>query len=132
MATLATTKPKFYYAVARGYEVGIFDSWAQTHSVVNGYSGAVFKKFGVYEDAEFFLIQYSMQELKLGAQPSPKKTLQTLKPLTPSRPSLVVKTTPQICPDCERLQQEVKMMKMEMDFLKSTMIEIQTHLYSKD
>lgn len=44
-----------FYAVKKGYNVGIYNTWAECQREVNGYSGAIYKSFGSYEEAENFL-----------------------------------------------------------------------------
>lgn len=44
-----------YYSVHKGTVPGIYNNWNECKSVVNGYKGAVFKKFTDYEEAENFL-----------------------------------------------------------------------------
>lgn len=34
---------KFYYAVAKGYETGIYNTWAECSNMVDGFSGAKYK-----------------------------------------------------------------------------------------
>lgn len=46
---------KSFYAVRQGYKVGIYDNWTQCHAQVNGYKGAIYKKFKTYQQAEAFL-----------------------------------------------------------------------------
>lgn len=47
------------YAVAKGRQVGIYDNWADCKDAVNGYSGAVFKKFDSTAEAQLFINQRS-------------------------------------------------------------------------
>lgn len=44
-----------YYAVNHGRERGIFDTWAEAEKQVKGFSGAKFKSFSSYEEAESYL-----------------------------------------------------------------------------
>lgn len=44
-----------YYAVKRGYQVGVFTNWDDCKRQVNGYSGAVFKSFKTREEAIQFV-----------------------------------------------------------------------------
>lgn len=48
-------KKTTYYAIRKGRTVGIFTDWGETFELVNGYSGAEFKKFSVLSDAEEYL-----------------------------------------------------------------------------
>lgn len=43
------------YAVAKGHTTGIVSTWEECKSRIDGYKGAVFKKFACDEDAEAFL-----------------------------------------------------------------------------
>lgn len=44
-----------YYAVANGYQMGIFNTWEETKPLVNGYSGAKYKSFKTLEEAQNYL-----------------------------------------------------------------------------
>jgi ribonuclease HI len=44
-----------YYAVANGRTIGIFTNWDDCSNSVNGYPNALYKKFGIKEDAEYFI-----------------------------------------------------------------------------
>ncbi len=44
-----------YYAVANGYQTGIFRTWEETKPLVNGYSGAKYKSFKTLEEAQQYL-----------------------------------------------------------------------------
>lgn len=46
---------KYYYAVRKGRNIGIYDSWAECEENVKGYSGAEYKKFSSYEEALNFI-----------------------------------------------------------------------------
>ena len=46
---------KKYYAVRRGREPGIYETWEACRAQVQGYSGAVYKSFGSRTDAELFI-----------------------------------------------------------------------------
>lgn len=41
-----------FYAVRKGRKAGVYESWAETKEQVDGFPGAVFKKFESYNDAE--------------------------------------------------------------------------------
>ena len=45
-----------YYAVANGKEIGIFLSWDDCKKSINGFKGAIYKKFDTKDDADMFLI----------------------------------------------------------------------------
>ena len=44
-----------YYAVAKGREIGIFDSWKRVKPLVEGYSGAKYKSFQTLSKAQNYL-----------------------------------------------------------------------------
>ena len=48
-------KKIIYYAIRKGRMTGIFTDWGKIFKLVNGYSGAEFKKFSVLSDAEEFM-----------------------------------------------------------------------------
>jgi ribonuclease HI len=52
-----TSKPSTgkVYAVARGKQVGIFNTWAETEPLVKGYVGAKYKSFPSMDEAKAFL-----------------------------------------------------------------------------
>lgn len=43
-----------FYGVRKGYSQGVFESWEEAKEQVNGFPGAVFKKFSSYDEAEDF------------------------------------------------------------------------------
>lgn len=45
-----------YYAVKKGKETGIFQTWEECKRQVEGYSGAVYKSFGTEEEAKAYLL----------------------------------------------------------------------------
>ncbi len=45
-----------YYAVKKGRETGIFESWEECQKQINGFSGAEFKKFNNLNQAEQYLL----------------------------------------------------------------------------
>ncbi|CCW61121.1 unnamed protein product [Phytomonas sp. EM1] len=50
---------KKYYAVAKGYQRGIYATWAECYKQVHGYSGARFKGFKTLEEAKIFFEESS-------------------------------------------------------------------------
>lgn len=48
-----------YYAIAKGVNIGIFNTWEDCKANTNGYSGAIFKKFSIKE-AENFLLDFDI------------------------------------------------------------------------
>lgn len=51
-----------FYAVANGRTVGVFTNWTDCKHSVQGFSGAVFKKFDTKIDAEAFIASKSLDE----------------------------------------------------------------------
>ena len=45
-----------FYAIAKGKNIGIFNSWNECKSNTDGYRGAIFKKFYTKEEAEKFIL----------------------------------------------------------------------------
>jgi hypothetical protein len=54
----------WWYSVAKGKggASGIYDSWAEASVMVNGISGAIYRKFREYEDAWDFVQKYLLQQ----------------------------------------------------------------------
>ena len=46
---------KKYYAVKKGYQTGIFDTWAQCQKQTQGFKGALFKSFATLKEAQDYL-----------------------------------------------------------------------------
>lgn len=46
---------KFFYAVRKGQSPGVYNTWEECKAEVQGYSGAVYKKFPSYEEALLFV-----------------------------------------------------------------------------
>ncbi|BAK81094.1 ribonuclease HI [Candidatus Arthromitus sp. SFB-rat-Yit] len=46
---------KKFYAIKKGYKIGIFESWDECKKNIDGYSGAVYKSFKTLDEAEKFL-----------------------------------------------------------------------------
>ena len=44
-----------YYAVVCGVKPGVYTDWPTTQSMINGYSGAIFKSFSTKAEAENFI-----------------------------------------------------------------------------
>nr|1QHK_A Chain A, PROTEIN (RIBONUCLEASE HI) [Saccharomyces cerevisiae] len=44
-----------FYAVRKGRETGIYNTWNECKNQVDGYGGAIYKKFNSYEQAKSFL-----------------------------------------------------------------------------
>ena len=60
-------KKKKYYAVRKGIETGLFDTWTECEQDVKGYSGAEFKSFGSLEDAKAWLGEAGVEPSGHGA-----------------------------------------------------------------
>lgn len=52
-----------FYAVAKGRARGIFSSWAECKALVDGYGGAIYKKFTTHEEAATFISNNSVLEI---------------------------------------------------------------------
>jgi len=48
-------KDKKYYAVKKGFNIGIYETWVECQENINGYPGAIYQSFFSKEDAETFL-----------------------------------------------------------------------------
>ena len=48
-----------FYAVARGTQTGIFNSWAECKANTDGFKGARFKKFNTKEEADKFISEHT-------------------------------------------------------------------------
>jgi ribonuclease HI len=66
---------KYFYAVRRGHEPGIFSNWPDTQRSVSGFSGAEHKKFTTQEEAERWIDVKRTNDTatELSSQPTPKK-----------------------------------------------------------
>lgn len=47
--------PKKFYAVKTGRKPGIYETWAECQTQINGFSGAVYKSFASREEAQAFV-----------------------------------------------------------------------------
>ena len=54
---------KYYYAVKKGKNTGIYETWKECEAQVRGYSGAEYKKFSTYEEALNF-IEHKEESIK--------------------------------------------------------------------
>ena len=61
---------KKYYAVKNKREIGIFDNWTDCNKQINGFSGAIYKSFKKYEDAEEYFKAEHKQKVKDGISQS--------------------------------------------------------------
>lgn len=46
---------KKFYAVKKGFKIGIFENWDDCKKQINGFSGAVYKSFKTFSEAQNFL-----------------------------------------------------------------------------
>ena len=60
---------KKYYAVKKGKEIGIFEDWNYCKSLVQGFSGAVYKGFDSLEEAKNYMSGGSGEEYGSGVLP---------------------------------------------------------------
>jgi ribonuclease HI len=81
-----------YYAVHKGYDVGIFHTWGSAERVIKGYSGAVFKKFSNIEDAEYFVKYGEIKPKGIHTLVCTDATVKQ-KPIRNSLSKLMLKTT---------------------------------------
>lgn len=54
--------PKYFYAVRKGRNIGIYDTWSECEENVKGYKGAEYKKFLSYEEALNFIKNSNKEE----------------------------------------------------------------------
>eukprot|EP00978_Attheya_sp_CCMP212_P010871 scaffold26424_cov41-Attheya_sp.AAC.1 len=57
--------PKIYYAVAIGRKPGIYQSWGECHTQVNGFSGNLYQGFPSFEEAYNFYITHPARDSDL-------------------------------------------------------------------
>lgn len=55
---------KKVYAVKKGYQTGLFDTWAECEKQVKGFPGALFKGFTTKEEALQYLDETTIKEVK--------------------------------------------------------------------
>jgi len=62
---------EYYYVVKKGFKTGIFKTWGECKTAVDGFSGPIFKKFESYPEAsEFFKSEIVESKFKtLNAEP---------------------------------------------------------------
>mgnify|MGYP000341777644 FL=1 len=53
-----------FYAVAKGYDTGVFLNWNECNNSVKGFKGAVYKKFDTKQDAENFISSINNTKIK--------------------------------------------------------------------
>ncbi|KAI7903076.1 Caulimovirus viroplasmin-domain-containing protein, partial [Cokeromyces recurvatus] len=57
-----------FYAVRQGRQPGIYSTWTECQANVQGFSGAVYKKFNTYEEAQSFCASGSISSSTLSQQ----------------------------------------------------------------
>ena len=57
-----------YYAVARGRQTGIYDTWSECQAQTSGFSGAIFKSFGTREEAQAFINGKSVSAVRTSSR----------------------------------------------------------------
>jgi hypothetical protein len=62
VTTKSPVKMRQYYAVARGREPGVYTEWGQAGRQVNGFSGALHKKFSTRAEAQRFVDKYKVNK----------------------------------------------------------------------
>lgn len=63
---------RYWYAVAKGRETGVFDTWQEAKKHVEGLFSASFKKFPSREEAEAFVRRYAQSTSTSGSDPDPQ------------------------------------------------------------
>lgn len=58
------SKGKRYYAVARGFHPGIYNSWKKCKQEIDGFGGARFKGFSSLEEAQSFIDDFNNRQYK--------------------------------------------------------------------
>jgi len=54
-----------YYSVHKGFTTGIYLTWEECKKNINGFSGAIYKKFSNKEDAKYFLSYGKIKEKQI-------------------------------------------------------------------
>jgi hypothetical protein len=68
---------KRVHAVARGFKIGLFGSWADTEPLVKGYKGAQHKGFATWQEAVFWLFKYGVHRSEWPVPPDPEAAADT-------------------------------------------------------
>eukprot|EP00978_Attheya_sp_CCMP212_P024698 scaffold78028_cov22-Attheya_sp.AAC.1 len=68
--------PKVYYAVAIGRKPGVYQSWGECHTQVNGFSGNLYQGFPSFEEAYNFFITHPARDSDLLKGTAPPSLLQ--------------------------------------------------------
>lgn len=81
---------KKYYAIRRGRNTGVYETWAECEKQISGFPNARFKNFGTRSTAESFLFVIPPllpSPPRPQARPSPQTPPHNITPLNPSNPS---------------------------------------------
>lgn len=68
----SNSTPLWWYAVASGRQMGVFDSWAEVKPHIEGLFSACYKKFPSREEAEAFVNQHQPLKIQSTSDPDPK------------------------------------------------------------
>jgi uracil-DNA glycosylase len=74
VSKMSSSKTITYYAVAKGHNPGIYDTWTTTNENVKGFSGAVYEGFKTMVEAQAYLDKYNT----LNPPSTPLSSLDTL------------------------------------------------------
>jgi hypothetical protein len=64
LPTTTPDKKKWYYAVARGRKPGVYTDWVDAEQQVNGYSGALYKKFRTRSEAQKWVDKHRVKKFE--------------------------------------------------------------------
>jgi len=53
-----------FYGVKEGKEIGVYKTWAECEKQIKGYSGAVYKKFPIYDEAYDFVYSEKQENIQ--------------------------------------------------------------------
>lgn len=59
---------KFYYAVKKGKNPGVYETWDECKAQVIGVSGSIYKKFSTLDEAEKFIDGYDLKDDEIDSQ----------------------------------------------------------------
>uniref|UniRef100_A0A7E4VBB0 Ribonuclease H1 n=1 Tax=Panagrellus redivivus TaxID=6233 RepID=A0A7E4VBB0_PANRE len=98
-ATGTSSKPKAYYAVARGTKTGIYETWAECTAAIDGFKFPKYRKFATHDEAAAFIAENSQPT----SSPSrPTKRSATAAGLEPGASSVPAKKSePEHAPDSD-------------------------------
>lgn len=55
-----------FYAVAKGYKAGVYETWVEAYAQVHGFKNAKYKKFNTYSEAEKYISGCKEEILDIG------------------------------------------------------------------